>query len=252
MSLIVSEPLSSDGFVIGGDTIAIENTNLSEKLTDISYEEVIVPIENPNVAITDFSFLENGNSSVNLNSDFVFPPLSSIDLTEPFSSPYSLGELVDEDIRRTTQGIEDLVQQAEELNEIIEEELEKIPNHPWDRFVAECVDPSTYIPLRIQDLEIAEDFCPSTYIPMITAIGEKFDQIGDFHIQEFEKKPEREDHIGNVFAVLSGDEFVIDKPRAVEFIRFAELIRNMPLELIDANPFGVACRIISHYVKINS
>ena len=108
------------------------------------------------------------------------------------------------------------------------------------------------MPLTIQDLEIADDFCPSTYVPLITAIGEKYDAIGDLHIQEFEKNPNREDHIGNVFAVLSGEHFVIDKPKAIEFIRFAELIRNMPLELIEANPMGVASRLISQYVKINS
>jgi hypothetical protein len=253
MSLLVSELLSSEGFAIEGDTFAIENTKLSEQLQDISFEEVIVPIESPNIVTTDFSALEGGSST--LISDFPeeqLPPLSSVDLTEPFSAPYSLSELVDEDIRRTTQSIEKLVQEAEELNDIIQEELEKIPNHPWDRFVAECIDPKTYVPLTIQDLEIADDFCPSTYVPFITAIGEKYDAIGDLHIQEFEKNSDREDHIGNVFAVLSGDQFVLDKPKAIEFIRFAELIRNMPLELIDANPMGVASRLISHYVKINS
>lgn len=250
--MAVSSPLSGEGINVIDETFPAEITKIPEPLMDILFEESVIPIENPNLVISNISSLDLPNEVIIQDQTVTLPPLSTIDLTDPYSAPYSIGDLVDEDIRRTTQAIDDLVLEAEQLNNAIQEEIESIPNHPWDRFVGECVDPKTYVPLTIQDLEIADDFCPSTYVPFITAIGEKYDAIGDLHIQEFEKNSDREDHIGNVFAVLSGDQFVLDKPKAVEFIRFVELIRNMPLELIDANPMGVASRLISHYVKINS
>jgi hypothetical protein len=250
MSLFSSAPLSSEGYSIAGDNYPIEYTNIAETPTDISFDEVVTLIEEPNIATTTFAELENPTLTQNF-TNLPLPPLSSVDLNYPYAAPYSIGELIDEDIRRNTQAMDELVDEIDKYNEEIEAELDKIPNHPWERFVMECVDPETYVPLRIQDIEIADDFCPSTYAPKITAIGEKFDEIADLHIAEFEKNSTRTDHIGNVFAVLSGDEFVLDKPKAVEFIKFAELIRNMPIELIEANPFGVASRLISHYVKIN-
>ena len=251
--MIISEtsPLPGEGISVSDEPYPIEITKIVETSLDISFDESIIPIETPNIIISDISSLDLPIEELIQAQTIVLPPLSTVDLTDPYSAPYSLGDLVDEDIRRTTQAIGELALEAEQLNNAIQEEIESIPDHPWDRFVSECVD-DTYIPLTIQDLEVADDFCPTTYVPLLTAIGEKFDQIGDLHIQEFEKNCDRTDYIGNVFAVLSGDEFVLDKPRAVEFIKFAELVRNLPLEMLDVDPIGVASKIVSHYVKINS
>ena len=251
MSIAVSSPLPGEGINVIDETFPTEITKISEPSIDISFEESVIPIETPNLIISNISSLDLPIEAIIRDQSATLPPLSTIDLTDPYSAPYSIGDLVDEDIRRTAQAIDDLALEAEQLNNAIQEEIESIPDHPWDRFVSECVD-DTYIPLTIQDLEVADDFCPTTYVPLLTAIGEKFDQIGDLHIQEFEKNCDRTDYIGNVFAVLSGDEFVLDKPRAVEFIKFAELVRNLPLEMLDVDPIGVASKIVSHYVKINS
>lgn len=251
--MIISEtsPLPGEGISVSDEPYPIEITKIVETSLDISFDESIIPIETPNIIISDISSLDLPIEELIQAQTIVLPPLSTVDLTDPYSAPYSLGNLIDEDIRRTTQAIDELALEAEQLNDAIQEEIASIPDHPWDRFVLECVD-DTYVPLTIQDLEVNDDFCPTTYTPLLTAIGEKFDQIADLHIQEFEKNCERTDYIGNVFAVLSGDQFVLDKPKAVEFIKFAELVRNLPLEMLDVDPIGVANKLVSHYVKINS
>jgi len=244
-------PLPGEGISVSDDAFPLETTQIPEMSLDISFDESIIPIENPNIIISDISSLDLPIEELIQAQTIVLPPLSTVDLTDPYSAPYSLGDLVDEDIRRTTQAIDELALEAEELNDAIQEEIASIPDHPWDRFVMDCID-DTYVPLTIQDLEVADDFSPTTYVPLISAIGEKFDRIGDLHLEEFEKNCDRTDYIGNVFTVLSGDEFILDKPRAVDFIKFAELVRNLPLEMLDVDPLGVANKLISHYVKINS
>jgi hypothetical protein len=251
MSIPEASPLPGEGIDVVDDTFPLEATQLPEMSLDISFDESIIPIETPNIIISDISSLDWPVEELIQAQTIVLPPLSTVDLTDPYSAPYALGDLVDEDIRRTTQAIDELALEAEQLNDAIQEEIASIPDHPWDRFVSECVD-DTYVPLTIQDLDVADDFCPTTYVPLITAIGEKFDQMADLHLQEFEKNCDRTDYIGNVFTVLSGDEFILDKPRAVDFIKFAELVRNLPLEMLDVDPLGVANKLVSHYVKINS
>jgi hypothetical protein len=58
-------------------------------------------------------------------------------------------------------------------------------------------------------------------------------------------------HLGNAFAVLSGDEFVVDKEKLKSFIEFHEIVRSIPVESITReNSLELAHKLLSHYNSI--
>jgi hypothetical protein len=127
--------------------------------------------------------------------------------------------------------------------------LSGTPIHPYDQLKYEHFD-TDYQFKTIDDLEIPSDFCIHACTAALTSICQ---QQHEQHIDHFDRIDDMDNHphLGNAFAVLSGDEFVVDKEKLKSFIEFHEIVRSIPVESITReNSLELAHKLLSHYNSI--
>lgn len=172
---------------------------------------------------------------------------SNEDIFEAFKENYFKQK---EELNVKTQEIIDRLEKTK--NEIMHS-LTSVPMHPYDRLKHEYLEDG-YMPIDLDSVEVPEDFSPDTTIQAITAITQQYDDITDCQIQMLSscienKQPMNDPNIGNVFTVLSGDAFVIDRPKMKSHLEFIEFLRNIPIYKIEQAPELVCKKILTQYLK---
>jgi hypothetical protein len=204
--------------------------SIEQQDNNISFEETIIPT---------------------IHLDTVLP---TTEITSVSSEPPPIYEPTLEELAQLheivlQQEIADLTAEIDAFATTLEQTLSAHQMHPWDALTLECVPPNT-APLTLDDIKVPEDFTATETIPDIIAIGDSIDETSNFHLQAFENPDINNDNIGNVFTVLSGDTFVIDKPKAAKFIQFTNLLRNLPFDAAENDPLGTAKKLLYHYVSL--
>jgi hypothetical protein len=198
-------------------------------VASLSFDETIIPLP----------------ADVSLSADL--PSDTGETLFYPLST---LSEIVRQDRMEVQQQLDDLLAEAESLHKIIEEANVDLHVHPWEKFSAECIDPNTP-PLTLDEISIMPDFSVSKCVTHFEKIGDNINELADIHLSSVENENISNENIGNMFAVLSGDRFIVDRTKASNFIQFTDLLRNLPLDTIESNSLEIAQKVLSHYIKIH-
>lgn len=205
-----------------------ESTLQNENL--ISFEETVIP-------------------TIDISTTLPTTEITSVSAEAPSYYEPTLEELALLHELNIQQQLESLTSEIDEFTSTLEQTLSATNLHPWDALSLECL-PQDTPPLTLEDINVPEDFTATETIPSIIAIGDSIDKISDMHLEAFENPDIKNDNIGNVFTTLSGDTFVIDKPKAAKFIQFGNLLRNLPLEATEKDPLETAKKLLYHYVNL--
>jgi hypothetical protein len=128
--------------------------------------------------------------------------------------------------------------------------LSAIPLHPYDRLVHEHFGPGYTFP-TIDDIQMPLDFCIHTTISKLTSINTKQKELHDAHYTEMECLHDHT-HIGNAFATLSGDTFVVNNEQVKKYIEFHEIVKSIPVERINSIEAPIiAQKLLHHYTNIH-
>lgn len=134
--------------------------------------------------------------------------------------------------------------------------LSATPLHPYEKLKAQYLDPNEKCEM-LCDLQVPEDFCLDTINCCITAISENIYNNSNLQVQMLTAVESEEDYqkldteaMCNAFAELSGNTFVVNKQKMANHLKFLELTRNLTVEQIDADPVGVAKKVMAQYVKL--
>jgi len=127
--------------------------------------------------------------------------------------------------------------------------LSGAPVHPYDRLVFEHFGTDYKFP-TIDDIPMPMDFCIHTTISKLTSINAQQKDLHDTHYTEMDNFYDHP-HIGNAFATLSGDTFVINTDQLKKYIEFHEIVKSVPVERINSFEAPlITQKLLHHYTNI--
>lgn len=142
--------------------------------------------------------------------------------------------------------IQALLSSTRQFRENFEASMSAIPPHPYERLKWEYFQPNEQF-LKIEDVPVPTNFCPFTSMNEISGISAKFNDIMNCQVSALSCQDV--EHACNVFTTLSDNVFVVDTEKTKAHLNFLEMVRSIPMELVDQNPREVAQKIVSQYIK---
>lgn len=143
---------------------------------------------------------------------------------------------------------------SRQLRTQLEIALSSIPIHPYEKLKKQYLT-QEFTPASIEELPLDPNFCPNTCLANICAISIKMNDsvMSHFYSVTSESLTAME---CNAFIELSstsrGEQFVINPSRSAGYLGMLELIKNIPISLIEREPEQTAKKLISHYIKVMS
>ena len=138
--------------------------------------------------------------------------------------------------------------------------LSAVPSNPFDRLKLEYLG-SDYKSITLQDLPQPLDFNPNGVLQVsqtIEGIRETFNKTAHSHCEYLLSNTNSItcSNLGHAFATLSstadGDQFIIDKEKFANQIKFADFICNLDLSQVEENPVLAAQRIVRYFAELHS
>jgi hypothetical protein len=150
--------------------------------------------------------------------------------------------------------LETVLSGSQQLRRELEIALSSVPIHPYERLKLEYIDPE--IPaVTIEQLSSKKDFCPKTCMSSICSISINLNNnvMSHFFTVTSSELTAME---CNAFIQLSstqnGEQFVVNKKRAGGYLSMLEMIKHIPISLIEREPNETAKKILSHYINVMS
>jgi len=126
----------------------------------------------------------------------------------------------------------------------------EIPDHPFERLKYEYSHPESQL-MSFDDISVPEDFCPIKATEKLNEISDKFSNRFDAHLAALSGIDINEHpHFGNAFAEHSEGRFVLDRKAASDHLMFTDMIKQVPVEYIKANPEEFARKVITKYIEV--
>ena len=118
-----------------------------------------------------------------------------------------------------------------------------------NRYVGNYTSPS------IWSIQVPQTFEIQTVLPAIEnhstkLIQESFNQYSILAKQLADPEQNINPALGNAFAVLSGNDYVIDEIKLSNHLKFNELIKSIPFEDIKKHPYEIARTLLYVYSQI--
>jgi len=125
-----------------------------------------------------------------------------------------------------------------------------VPHHPYERLKHEHVTSKGKDFYSHEDIEVDPSVEPHHFNDLIKEISDckhqrtldHMDYIANYGHQSHE-------HAGNMFASVSDNDITLDTEHIASHIQYVEMLKNIPLSAIDADPKGMATKILSKYVE---
>lgn len=153
--------------------------------------------------------------------------------------------------QEANQTITELLSTVRQLKHEYLASLSSAPIHPYEKFKSQYLSSETK-PLLIEEIESPKDFCLQTCSKQISSISVDLNSQWTQQICSLSccDGIETDSNLCNAFASLSENTFVVDQKRAEGHIQFLEMIKNIPIQLIEQQPKETAEKIISQFIKI--
>lgn len=133
------------------------------------------------------------------------------------------------------QRFQDVISNSQLLSSL--QALSAAPPHPYERIKYELFGEDYKFP-TIKDLEIPEDFDPNVYSSQLSGYVAQTYQTTLSGLSSLDAN-----------TVINVNEFALPTSTAKHNIQFFEIVRNLTLEDIQNNPYEVAKKLTSFYVK---
>ena len=181
-------------------------------------------------------------SSTEVATDVI--SLSSETTKKTESAFVPLSAHVQSDIQSAYNTIRTLLSASESLRTQFNEALTGTPTHPYEKLKYNYGG-KDFHPLTLNDIQEPVNFCCTAAVQEISAISDKFYDIADTQIRALscDNLPNE----CNSFAILSGDQFVLQPDKLKNHINFLEFVKHIPIPLIESNPHMVAKKILYYY-----
>lgn len=157
------------------------------------------------------------------------------------------------------QTLQDTLSTVKQFNQTFEESLSSVSDHPYDIYKNQYLG-SDHITIELNNLPVPAKFCPQTCASEISAISHEFTNNFLTQINALSSLSLDADEITspiesmNAFTVLSatdeGDQIVLDHDRAKNYMSFIDMVKHVPIQMIEQNPQETAMKIISQYIKL--
>ena len=145
--------------------------------------------------------------------------------------------------------IEQMLSSTNLMLQNFQSKLSAAPTHPYEYWKFKYLD-SSKRPRTIHDLDFPQNFSPITATQQICAISAKYNDVMMTQLRVLSAAETSIEPTLNIFATLSGDQFVVNEEKMKAHIEFQETIRNLPLEEIEKNPVITACKIVNEFIKV--
>jgi hypothetical protein len=162
---------------------------------------------------------------------------------------------LEQDKQRAQEMIQKLVQIARAAKQEFIKELEDKPIHPYERMIQDYLG-KKFKPKPIQEMVIEPDIDPLKVIAKITELSRNLHEKAMLQVRKMTEQALdtsfpgiTSEALGSAFAVLSGDEFVIDHEMTRRHLEFVENIRNIPVDYVIERPYEAAKRILSEFLR---
>ena len=142
--------------------------------------------------------------------------------------------------------IQALLSSTRQFRESFETAMSSVPAHPYERMKWEYFQPNEQF-LKIEDIPVPNAFCPLTCAKELSSISVKFNETVNTQVNSLtcEDIPET----CNAFATLSDNVFVVDSEKTKNHLNFLEMVRSIPMEMVEQNPREIAQKIVSQYIN---
>lgn len=162
-----------------------------------------------------------------------------------------LKHLFQQQQQEANQTIQELLSSVRQLKQEYLCSLTSVPLHPYEKFKTEYICSDTK-PLLIEEIPQPEDFCLETCSKQISSICTNLHEQWSHQVCLLSCNDSNEEnlHLCNAFASLSENVLVVDKKRVENHLLFVEMIKNIPIQLIEQQPKETAEKIISQFIKL--
>jgi hypothetical protein len=161
-----------------------------------------------------------------------------------------LTNFVESDLKLLDETITSLLSASELLCNELDIALSSIPIHPYYRLVHEHLD-GEISPITLANIEAPESFNIETVTNQISCLAVKYGDQFETQTQKLTSfSTIEEENVCNAFAVLSGEKFVVEQEKVANHLKFIGFLNSIPPEAIDADPVGVAQKMLSQYLKM--
>lgn len=189
-------------------------------------------------------------SGIDYSVELPEPELSEEEQLAMFAHPLLL-----EDRYKALTLLNELILSAEAFNEIITADL-KGPVCPYQKTLDQYLGVDFKCP-SITDIILPPTFSLPAIKNQITQFQIKTETKMLDHLEIMTKEAAdttfpgiTSENLGNAFAILSGNKYVIDKAKLSQHLEFGEIIRNLPQKYIEEQPYLTAFRVLARYSEI--
>jgi len=146
--------------------------------------------------------------------------------------------------------IQSVLSSLRQINADIAAAQAEIPADPFERLKLEYSHPNSQ-PMSFDDISVQEDFCPIRATEKLNEISDSYTKEFDEHFQMLSGLDINEHpNFGTAYSTFSENKFVIDQKKASDHLLFVDMVRNIPIEYIKANPVEFAQKIITKYIEV--
>jgi hypothetical protein len=182
--------------------------------------------------------------------------LSSTNTISVSSEPIDSDQLAyNEELARINSTLQHVLSTLDVAECTMRESLTALPLCPYERMRYQYVHSKGLEPFSLDDIQLDIDNLPDHVQLMedVSRVAEKYDIVCNTHIQHLSALGHMEDihpHIGNVFANIKEDGSIeLDEQKMGDHIRFLDMINNITVEQIEANPLEMVHKILNKYIN---
>lgn len=140
---------------------------------------------------------------------------------------------------------------SKELRENFESTIFSSSLHPYEKLKKHYIEESDYTPIDIQNFQETVEFCARTSVAKISAISTNYHN--NFMSYFAENSASNTFDQNCVFVELSttneSSNYVINRKKASNYLKFLETIKNIPIDLIQKDPDMLARKIVGYYIS---
>lgn len=164
-------------------------------------------------------------------------------------------EALQRDKQKAQEMIQKLVQTARATKQEFLKGIEDKPLHPYERMLQDYLG-KNFKPKPIQEMAIEPDLDIIKVLAKITELSRNLHEKAMLQVRKMTEQALdtsfpgiTSEALGSAFAVLSGDEFVIDHEMTRRHLEFVENIRNIPVDYVVEYPYEAAKRVLSEFLR---
>ena len=163
---------------------------------------------------------------------------------------------LNKDKQKAKKMIDELVARARAVKREFLDEYTRRPLHPYEQMIHQYLG-KDFKPKTIEEMPVEQDIDPLKVIAHITELSRSLQEKSMLQVRMIVDQALdttfpgiTSEALGTAFAVLSGNEFVIDHDMTARHLEFCENLRNVSVEYVIARPYDAAKRILSEFMRV--